>query len=201
MEYSVSDYGFAYRQLETVGAENSWSRVARRLTKEIELESEGQRIFAQRVAETELFRAICDVATTSWQVVEKVYASLSDESDADLEDELFARLKAIFGSDSVSPHIEVAGSSSSKWDFTALVKDKDRQIVFQAVSPHAASVYRTNTAFHDVALRENPPTRIAVVREKAALGSRVSILAQAGRVIEWHDGDAVYRRAAMAEVA
>jgi hypothetical protein len=67
--------------------------------------------------------------------------------------------------------------------------------VFQAVGNHANSIYRASTAFHDLSELPNPPIRIAVVKDKAALGAKLNMLAQAGRVIEDEQPDDVYVRA------
>ena len=67
--------------------------------------------------------------------------------------------------------------------------------MFHAVSNHPNAVFKTSTAFHDLANLDNAPKLVAVVRDKAALGSRLALLAQAGRVIEGEQPDEVYLRA------
>ena len=79
---------------------------------------------------------------------------------------------------------------------SAIVCLSGKSAVFQAVSERAGSVYRTSAAFHDLALLEHPPTLVAVVQSKAALGTKLGLLAQAGRVIEQGQSDDVFRRAA-----
>jgi hypothetical protein len=89
------------------------------------------------------------------------------------------------------------GSSSIEWDVSAVVETGQKPpVVFQAVSNHSTSIYRTNSAFHDIATLKTPPRLVAVVRSKPALGSRLALLTQAGRVIEEDQPGDVFRRAA-----
>ena len=67
--------------------------------------------------------------------------------------------------------------------------------VFQAVGDHANSVYRATAAFHDIASLPDAPTLVSVVRSKAEMGPKLSLLAQASRVIEEGQPDQVYERA------
>jgi hypothetical protein len=64
------------------------------------------------------------------------------------------------------------------------------------VGAHANSVYRTSAAFHDLAELPSPPRLVAVVKDKHALGPKLMLLSQAGRVIESGQSDDVYQRAA-----
>jgi len=133
----------------------------------------------------------------SWNVVSKVYADKRDEEDEyDLEDELTEKLISLFGHTKVKPKEVMRGTSSIEWDVSAIVETDHQPVVFQAVSNHSTSIYRTNSAFHDIATIKTPPKLVAVVRSKQALGSRLSLLTQAGRVIEEDQPEDVFRRAA-----
>jgi hypothetical protein len=67
----VSDNGFAYREIEGIGAENSFSKAAKKVAEELSVEADRRTIFADASAET-LFRAICDVGAASWSVADSV---------------------------------------------------------------------------------------------------------------------------------
>lgn len=77
-----------------------------------------------------------------------------------------------------------------------MVRLGERKAVFQAVSEYPASIYRTNPAFHDLAALDDPPSLIAIVRDKAALGSRFALLAQTAHVIEQDQSDEIFLRSA-----
>ena len=79
---------------------------------------------------------------------------------------------------------------------SAVVTAGEHKAVFHAVGDHANSVYRTNTAFHDLGALDDPPALVAVVNDRKALGPKLGLLAQAGHVIESEQPDDVYRRAA-----
>jgi hypothetical protein len=88
------------------------------------------------------------------------------------------------------------GSSTTEWKFSAILHVEGKMAIFQAVGDHANSIYRVSAAFHDLMQHPEPPTLISVVRNRAGLGAKFGILAQAGRVIEEDQSDAVFFRAA-----
>ena len=49
--------------------------------------------------------------------------------------------------------------------------------------------------FHDLALGENAPIMVSVVKDRAELGAFLGILAQAGHVIEEGQSDMAYQTA------
>ena len=193
--FRVDDGGFAYRELDCVGAARSFPRAARKVA-----EAEGlmvnTRVIYADVPEEALFRAICDVGAASHDVVERVYGKISEHEEAEISDVLQDRLERVFGKSRVTGDAKVAGSSSSEWEFSAVVHADSGLVVFQAVSGNAYSVYRASTAFHDLRELPNPPKRIAVVKDRASLGPKLHVLAQAGSVIQSDQPDDVYAAAA-----
>ena len=191
----VSDNGFAYRELESLGVERSFPRTARGVAEAEELGVNRRTIFVDVPMEC-LVGAICDVSLASWSIVDRVFTRISEQTGSDIDGDLHERLSAIFGDARVSVDQEIVGSSSSKWEMSAVVNAGDHKTVFQAVSNHANSVFRTSAAFHDLRALHKPPVVVAVVASRDALGPRLGLLAQAGRVIEGGQPDDVYRRAA-----
>lgn len=193
--FRVDDGGFAYRELESVGAERSFSRTAEKIIMTDDVMKSGRVIFVE-VPEEGLVRAICDVAAASKRVADKIFSRLSETDEAEIEDYLRQRLETIFGVGHVEDGRKIVGSSANEWDVSAIVNDKGRTIVFQAVANHAYSVYRASTAFHDLLELPSAPRLISVVKDKAILGPKLGILAQASRVIQSDQPDFDYRRAA-----
>jgi hypothetical protein len=191
--YHISDGGFAYREVEAVGADRSFAQVASAIVTLNELKRNSRAIFTDADRPT-LFRAICDVAAASWQVVDRIYSRLPDETDEEIEEYLRERLAHIFGAQKVQP-AKLIGASTSEWDVTAVVKQDGESTVFQAVAAHPNSIFRTSTAFHDLAALDHAPKLVAVVKDRKALGSRLGLLSP-GRIIEGTQSDAVYLRAA-----
>lgn len=196
--FLVSDNGFAFRELEAIGSERSFGRIAATFSERAEIEKNRRVVFVEATPD-DLARAISDVASVSWQIVEKVYADREEEDDTDLEEELTSKLISLFGEPHVGIGRKLRGVSATEWGVSALVDySGNRPAVFQAVSNHATSVYRTNSAFHDLAAIPKAPKLIAVVRNKKALGPRLGVLSQAGRVIEENQSEDVFRRAVAA---
>lgn len=194
--FRVSDNGFAFRELESIGAGRSFPRTAKSIVEPLEIEVNRRMIYVD-VTEAQVVRAICDVAMSSWQVADRIYSRVSEEEESEIEDYLRERLAQVFGREKLKEEgSKVTGHSTSEWDVSAVIQLPDHLAVFHAVSSHANSVFKTSTAFHDIALLDNAPKLVAVIRSKRELGPRLDLLAQAGRVIEERQADDVYQRAA-----
>ncbi|ODU28207.1 hypothetical protein [Sphingopyxis sp. SCN 67-31] len=191
--FQVDDAGFTYRDLLRAGSDRSFAKQASLYAHRKELEVEGRMILV-RVDGDDLQRAICDVGSVSWQVLEKVYSRL-DEQETQIEEGLRERLQSVFGEGHLDPRQDIVGLSTNEWKVSAIVHVDGKLAVFQAVGDHANSIYRVSAAFHDIAALPDPPTLISVVKNRKALGTRLSLLAQAGHVIEEGQADEVYRRA------
>ncbi len=191
----VSDNGVAYREVESIGAQRSFARRAPIIAEEASLETNRRAIFAD-IPPEQLTAAIIDVAAASKLIADQIYSRVSESEEAEISGHLHERLIAIFGASHFVADAKLKGSSTNEWEMSAVVHLPNREVVFQAVSGHANSVFRTSTAFHDLGALMKPPTLVAVVRNKQALGPKYSMLAQAGRVIEDSQPDDVFLKAA-----
>jgi hypothetical protein len=192
----VSDNGFAFRELESIGAERSFPLTAKSIADSNDLSVNRRVVFAD-VSEDQILRANCDVSMASWLIADRIYDRVGEQEEAEIEDYLRDRLVTVFGRGCLSDNHKIKGHSTSEWDVSAVVELPDHVAVFHAVSAYANSIFKASTAFHDIALLEKPPSLVAVVRSKKALGPRLDLLAQAsGRVIEEAQADDVYKRAA-----
>lgn len=193
--YRVDDGGFAYRELESIGAERSFRRTAGKIAEREQLEVNRRLIFCE-AAEADLQRAICDVAMASHAVAEQVHRKAAEQDEGEIEDYLQARLASIFGAAKLTDQHSIRGSSTTDWEVSAIVKIDSHVTVFQAVAENANSIYRASTAFRDLMELPSRPRLVAVVKDKAALGARLNLLSQSGRVIEKDQPDATYWKAA-----
>jgi hypothetical protein len=193
----VSDNGFAYRELEAIGAERSFPRTARTHTKPAQL-SVGNRVIFVDVTPDQAFGAICDVAMASWQVADQIYARQADVEEEELEDYLRQRLPIIFADRFIPGTQRMRGASQTEWVIAGAVKtiQGDGLAVFIGVSNHHVSINQATAGILDLGNLENPPRRIAAVKEKKALGPRLALLSEAGGyVIEEGQSDNVYEKA------
>jgi hypothetical protein len=194
----VSDGGLSYRELEAIGAETSFPNTAQTVADEMGLLTNRRLIYVDTDTDG-LFRAICDVAVASWRVVDTIYRRVASREETDIEDVLRERLVHIFGQKRVLKHGQkIVGASSSDWEVSAVVRTNGHDAIFQAVGAHPNSIYRATSAFHDLAALAKPPTLVAVVRDKNALGPRLGLLSQVGKVIEDRQPDSTFQRAAAA---
>lgn len=192
---TVSDGGFGYRELESFGGQRSFAKTADSVIAPWGVSRDKRCVFAE-VRPDEIVRGVSDVATASWQIVDRIYDRFREEDGESMDEYLTERLVEIFGEPRVISSIEMTGASSSTWEMSALVIIDGKKVAFQAVSHYPASIYRTNAAFDDLAALDLPPTLVAVVQSKQALGPKLGLLARQGYVIEAAQPDAVYRRAA-----
>jgi hypothetical protein len=191
----VSDNGFAFRELESIGAQRSFGKMAPGIIEPLSVEVDRRRVFVD-VAFDQVERAICDVAIASWQIADRVVGRAAEQDEIEIQEYLKDRLVSIFGTEKVEPDYKLVGPSTTEWDVSAVVKLSDHMAVFHAVANQPYSVFRTSAAFHDLANLPKPPTLTSVVRSKQAMGAKFALLAQAGRVIEEEQDDKVYLSAA-----
>jgi hypothetical protein len=190
----VSDAGFAFREVEDIGANRSFKRTANRIADKFCVEVSEKAIFTTARYE-ELERAICDVAAVSWRVVSEIYEKQADEVEAELADELSIRLKSVFGADKVFEGDKLLGASTTEWPVSATVIVGGHRAAFQAVIDHPNSIYRTSTAFKDIASLGKDIRLIAFVKSKAAIGPKLQLLSP-GRVVEEGQSNDLLEKAA-----
>lgn len=194
----VSDNGFGFRLLENIGAQRSFARTARKIAQAEELSVSTRSVYVD-VPAYAVTRAICDVSIASWNIVDRVFGRLADQESDYIEDHLRARLSMIFP-DQFQPDMHhLKGLSTTDWEVSAVLKTKDALVVFQAVANHANAVHKASASFMDLASLDKAPQLVAVVKDKSAMGPKLSLLGQSGgRVIEESQPDSTYVAAAAA---
>ncbi|MCC0809562.1 hypothetical protein FPV16_25775 [Methylobacterium sp. W2] len=192
----VSDDGFAYREAEDLEApKGSFKRTASAVAEQMGVLVNSHAIFVESSTDM-LERAVHDVAEASWRVVDRISQRMLSDDDEALSEALTSRLLEVFGPNSVDPNKStLLGASTNEWTLSAVVRLPDRIAVFQAVSDHAASVYKASTAFRDLSELHNPPRLVAVVKDLASFGPKLSLLVP-GKVIQEQQPDSDFRRAA-----
>lgn len=190
--FQIDDAGATYQELDRLGMGRSFSATAPKVIEHEDISISNHMIVAFADGD-DLGRAISDVGSASWNILEKIYKRLGDTSEDDLAEDLRDRLANIFGS-SLEHKQQISGASSSEWSVSAIVNVDGKIAVFQAVTDHANSVYRASAAFHDLASLPKPPALIAVVKDREELGPKLGLLAQVARVIEDGQPDDIFRR-------
>lgn len=181
--YHVTDFGLAYREAEMVGGELYFRRNAEAIAQQFAIDV-GKRGFSTSASVDELAGAIADVGAASVQVAHRICERVAQQSEAAIATQLYDRLVTVFGAQKVERDAEIVGASSHKWKLSAVVHVGGKDVAFETVSNHHASVYSSATMFHDLALLDRKPVPVAVVRNKQDFGAYLSILAQAANVVE-----------------
>lgn len=190
----VSDSGFAYREADFFGAGRSFGQTASSVAELYKIEA-GKRSLFVDVPSHDLQRALFDVSAASHLTAQRIASRVAEDTEATLSEALVGRLNTLFHDD-VKYEGKITGSSSTEWEVSAIATLDGHRAVFQAVSKYPSSIYKASTAFHDLANLDNPPTLISVVANRFELGSSLSLLSQAGHVIEVGQPDDVFLKAA-----
>src|SRR3546814_12392538 len=90
-----------------------------------------------------MFRAVCDVSTASWRVVDEIYRRLNGREEAEIQEHLRERLVSVFGQQSVKYEHKIVGASSNEWDVSAIVQTDPQIAVFQSDGNHPHTIYRS----------------------------------------------------------
>ncbi|MDR7154987.1 hypothetical protein J2W40_001805 [Sphingobium xenophagum] len=192
--YAVSDFAFGYRQAENYGAERSYAKHAAKLAEQCHAEYAAGHQLRILARPEQLSGAIKLIAAVSREAVYKTFASSPDWDDTELAADLFQRLVGLFGTDHVFAKASKTGASSVQWRVAAKVTIDDRDVIFDAVSPHHASVFSASSKFNDIARLEEKTVSVAVVENKEAMGKWLPLLSQTAIVIEESASDDTLRR-------
>ena len=112
---------------------------------------------------------------------------------------LFKKLGSIFGEEGFERDVTLIGASNHPWDVDAMIRGRNGNVVFNAVSPGYISVAGTAAKFHDLARLETAPKRVAVVNSKLDLGDWFGVIAGASdAVLEIASGNDLYLRMGIA---
>ena len=142
--------------------------------------------FVIKINESQLAGAVAAIANCSLEAVTITALKHAEKRAKDGAAILHQRLVSIFTEKFVAKDFDVAGESQTVWQVADVVRsrvDPDRITIFEPVMNHANSIAAVATKFNDIARLERPPGRVAVVRQKAELGTYLGVLSQAGSVI------------------
>lgn len=186
--FFVSDAGFGYQEADMMGASLIFARSGRAIAENAGVKFDNQAFFVIEASRDQIPGAVVAIANCSQEATALAAYKLAERKAADNIDQLYDRLVHVFPKESVIRNTELRGSSMTKWQISALVKitPHDRQAIFEPVTKHHTAVFSASAKFHDFALLERPPVRVAVVRRKDEFGPWLGLLSQAANVID-HD--------------
>jgi len=195
--YLVSDMGLGFEEADLMGAGRLFLSAASAVALRAGVHFDRQSFFLG-VRREQLVGAVSVIAACSQEAVHLAAFRLDEKKKADAADRLCERLLRLFTSARVERGATVIGASNTPWTVTALVRTEEHRAVYEPVSEHASSVASVLTKFIDLTQLDHPPARIAVVRSKSLLGTRLALMATAANVVEETVSDQTLGRLALA---
>jgi hypothetical protein len=194
--FLVTDFGSGYEEADLMGSSGVYVRSARAIAETAGIGFDSHAFFVLQVPRTQLPGAIVTVANCSREAVSVAAFRMSERRFAENTELLYRRLVTVFPRRTVVKDAEIMGQSTTRWHVATLVSDGPRPTIFEPVSNHHASIFAAATKFNDIAKAEDPPTRVAVVRNKIEFKTYLAVLSQEAHVIESEAPDATLVRLA-----
>ncbi|WP_298373014.1 hypothetical protein [Azospirillum sp.] len=198
--YLVSDMGMGFEEADLVGAGRLFAHAAPPIALRAGVHFNRQ-TFSLGVRREQLVGAVSVIAACSQEAVQVATIRLDEKKKADAADRLCERLYRLFTPANVERGGTIVGASNTPWSVTALVRSDGHRAVYEPVSDHPNSVASALTKFVDLNQLEHPPARIAVVRKKELLGTRLALISTAANVVEEGVSDQTLGRLALEAAA
>jgi hypothetical protein len=196
--FRITDLGQGHDEAETLGFGRIYRRQAEDIASLQGLTADQGALSLRDLGREELTGATMALASAVLRTMERAMLRAGDRRPQTAVDRLIARLSRLFPGRRVRPEAEVRGASTHAWQVDAAVEMERGLALFDFVSPAPVSVAFAVAKFHDIALLENPPARIAVVRRKDAFGDLLPVVAQAAKVVQEDASDAAFKKLAQA---
>lgn len=194
--YFVTDMGAGYQEAEMMGAPRTYKNHAPTIAERAGISFDEQAFFVAHGTREQLAGIVTTIANCSLEAAiltaHKIAEDKADNAIALLQE----RLVSVFTAKAVATDVEIVGASATPWRVAASVVINDHTSLFDIVSPHPTSVAAAVTKFVDIAELPSPPRRVAVVRDRSKLGTRLTVLQRTADVIELSSSDNIYRRLA-----
>lgn len=181
--YFVSDFGAGHTEADMMGASSVYSRHARAIASNAGIGFDEHSLFVIRVRSSQLAGAISSVANCSYEAVSVAAFRLAERKSSEDAEVLYERLVKIFTPKLVTRNVDILGASHTPWKVASIVRRESKVTIFEPVSKHHSSIVTAATKFHDIALLDNPPNCVAVVRSKDELGTYLGVLSQSANVV------------------
>ena len=194
--YRLSDIGQGFEEADRLGLARTYRRQAEDVAALSGVPFIVNEFAMSDATRRQLVGGTMSVANAVARTAERTLLRASQRpQDATIE-RLVVRLGKLFPRAQIDRGAELRGASEHAWPIDAVVKDGSRRAVFDIVTPSPISVAFASTKFHDIALLDDAPMRVAVVHRKAAFGDLLSVVAQAARVVEDDASDRSFWKAA-----
>lgn len=195
--FTVSDFGFGYRECAIMGADRrQFMSRATPVAEASGVQVSNDGVFQVTVSEGQLEGAIKTIAACSQEVALRFAHRIFQRQRADVGTIVFRKLERLYGERAVAKEVDFLGASQSHWRIDVMVQRDDEVALFDTVTPWAQSVAFTLAKFGDIRLLDKAPARTAVLASKTGYGSWLTALAQNASIVQATAEDDAFRRAA-----
>lgn len=192
--YRLSDIGQGFDEADHQGFGRTYAAQARTVATQFGIGFDGTAFVVSGITAPQLVGATMSIANAVSRAAERtLHRAASKPKDGAVE-RLVDRLTRLFPRAKVEREVELRGSSEHQWNVAAMLSTDHGRAVFDFVTPHPTSIAFASTKFHDIALLEHAPLRVAVVHTKAAFNEMLSVVAQAAHVVEEEASDRTFTR-------
>ena len=194
--FFVTDMGMGFQEAEMMGAPRTYKNHAGAIAERAGIGFDHHAFFAVEVTRDQLPGAVSVVANCSLEAATLTAHKIAEDKADDAADALHERLVKLFTARAVAKDVDIVGASATSWRVASRVVQNDHVSLFDVVSSHANSVAAAVTKFGDIAELPHAPRRVAVVRSRDALGTRLTVLQRTADIVELSAPDEVMRRLA-----
>jgi hypothetical protein len=195
--FLITDMGLGFQEADLLGGAKVFGHAASAIAAHAGVKMDRHAFLLTDVRREQLVGAVSIIAACSQEAVQLTAFKLEERKRADAADRLHERLTRLFTPAKVARDAEILGASNTPWHVSTLVTTDGHKAVYEPVSDHHNSIAAALTKFVDLAQLEQSPARIAVVRNKQALGTRLSLIATAANVVEEAVSDQTLERLAL----
>jgi hypothetical protein len=192
--YLVTDFGAGYEEAQHLNGGQIYRKIASAVAEACGVGFDSFAFFALKVGHSQLSGAIATVANCTQEAVSRTSEKLSEAKSSDESAILYERLSQVFEAKYIAKNVEFLGVSNNTWQVSSLVTIDGRKVAFEPVLPSLRSVASVSLKFGDIASIDNAPGTVAVVSQKRAFGTRLSLLSRNARVVEKSASDDVFQR-------
>jgi hypothetical protein len=165
--YVVTDGGIGQREAHMLGGDRIFSKLAPNVAARFGVSFDNYAFFAVDAARDELEHAVVAISNASRSAVEITAYRVAEKATVDARSLMQDRLLSLFGPRVQTKGVVARGASNDEWEFDAALQSNGRIVLFEAITPYAASVASAVTKFVDVSDRKDRPELVAVLADPA----------------------------------
>lgn len=182
--FFVSDNGMGYREAEFFGSTKSFLVHAKSVAERYRVGFDSRAFFTLNVDAQKLYGAVTLIANCSARAVQITAENIAYEAVRSTTEMLGEKLTSVFGRERVSKDVDVKGASGDVYKADYRATNNEKAGYFNVVLPHHSSLGIALTMFQDLALLQHPPSRVAMVDDRAKFGKKLMLISASAHVID-----------------